>query len=108
LSGEVRKVSDIVEFKPKVTRAYDTEYVPITDILNTMILIKDFTITSFDNREVVDILAETLDGNEFATRTSSKIVLRQLKEYEKELKSGKKLKCKIVKRKRYYTLAPPT
>ncbi len=101
-------MSDIIEFKPKYTRAYNVEYVQVTDILNMPIIIKDFVITMFNDREIAEVLVEDLNNNEFAFKTSSKVVLRQLKEYEKELKSGKRLKCKIVKRKRYYTLAPPT
>jgi hypothetical protein len=100
-------MSDIIEFKPQYVRAYNVEYVQVTDILNTPVIIKDFIIDMFNDREVAEILAEDLNNNEFAFRTSSKVIIKQLKQYEREIKMGKKLKCKIVKRKRYYTLAPP-
>jgi hypothetical protein len=99
--------SDIIEYSVSYQRPYDTEYKRIDEILNIPLLIKDITAERYNDREVIHILAETLDGKEFATRTSSSVLIRQLKQFEQLLKSGKKLKAKIVKRKRYYTLAPP-
>ncbi len=100
-------MSEIIDFKPRYNRAFNVEYVPVVDILNVPILIKDFVVTQFNDREIVEILVQLSDGSEVATRTSSRVIIKQLREYEKALKEGKKLRCKIVRRKRYYTLAPP-
>jgi len=99
--------SDVIEYKPTFTRPFDAQYVRIDEILNLTVFIKDFTIEKFGDREVMHILLETLDGKEMATRTSSKVLIKQLKPFESAFKAGKKLKAKIVRRKRYYTLAPP-
>ncbi len=100
-------MSDIIEFKLKFNNTYDVEYVPITDIINVPILIIDFQISQFEDREIAEVLVEDLNGNKFAFKTSSKVIIKQIRGYEREIKTGKKLKCKIIKRKRYYTLAPP-
>jgi len=98
---------DVVEYQPTYTRPYDVEYKRIDEVLNIPVLIKDVTVEKYNDREIIHVLCETLDGKEFATRTSSSVLLKQLKQFETLLKSGKKLKAKIVRRKRYYTLAPP-
>jgi len=99
--------SDVIEFKPTFTRPYDVQYVRIDELLNIPVFIKDFVIERFNDREVMHVLLETIDGKEVATRTSSKVLIKQLKPFEASFKAGKKLKAKIVRRKRYYTLAPP-
>jgi hypothetical protein len=101
------KDTDIIEYSATYSRPYDVEYRRLEEIINMPVLIKDITIETFDNREVMHILMEDLQGHEFATRTSSSVLLKQLKQFEQLLKAGKKLKAKIVRRKRYYTLAPP-
>jgi hypothetical protein len=101
------KDTDIIEYQPTYNRPYDVEYRRVDEILNLPLIIKDITVEHYNDREVINILVETLDGKEFATRTSSSVLIKQLKQFESLLKSGKKLKAKIVKRKRYYTLAPP-
>ena len=98
---------DIIEYSPTYQRPFDTEYRRIDEILNIPLIIKDVVFERYNDREIVHILAETLDGKEFATRTSSSVLLKQLRQFESLLKNGKKLKAKISKRKRYYTLAPP-
>ena len=101
-------MSDIIEFRSEFSKPFDTQYKSIDEILNKPILIKDIAIIEFQGRQIIHILAEDLEGNEFAFRTSSKVIIKQLTQFEKHLKEGKKLKCKITKRKRYYTLAPPS
>jgi len=98
---------DVIEYSATYSRPYDVEYKRIDEILNIPVLIKDVTVEKYNDREIIHVLCETLDGKEFATRTSSSVLLKQLKQFEQLLKSGKKLKAKIVRRKRYYTLAPP-
>jgi len=98
---------DIIEYSPAYQRPFDTEYRRIDEILNIPLIIKNVVFERYNDREIVHILAETLDGKEFATRTSSSVLLKQLRQFESLLKNGKKLKAKIAKRKRYYTLAPP-
>jgi hypothetical protein len=99
--------SDIIEYSVTYQRPYDVDYKRVDEILNIPLLIKDVTIEHYNSREVIHILCETLDGKEFATRTSSAVLIKQLKQFEQLLKSGKRLKARIAKRKRYYTLAPP-
>ena len=99
--------SDVIEYKPTFTRPFDAQYVRIDEILNLTILVKDIAVERFNDREVLHIFFETPDGKEMATRTSSKVLIKQLKPFETNFKAGKKLKAKIVRRKRYYTLAPP-
>jgi hypothetical protein len=99
---------NVIEYKPQISRPYAVQYVRIDEILNISILIKDFVVERFNDREIMHVLFETIDGKEMATRTSSKVLIKQLRPFESALKAGKKLKVKIVKRKRYYTLAPPT
>jgi hypothetical protein len=99
---------NVIEYRPTYSRPFNAEYVRVDEVLNIPVLIKDFVIEKFNDREVVHILIETLDGKEMATRTSSRVLIKQLKPFESALKAGKKLKARIVKRKRYYTLAPPT
>jgi hypothetical protein len=108
-SREVVELSneDIIEYSPTYQRPFDTEYRRIDEILNIPLLIKDMTFEKYEDRQIAHILAETLDGKEFATRTSSSVLIKQLKQFEQIFKSGKKLKAKIIRRKRYYTLAPP-
>ncbi|MEM3414880.1 MAG: hypothetical protein QXP36_03790 [Conexivisphaerales archaeon] len=103
---EIRN-DDVIEYQPSFNRPYDVEYKRIDEVLNLPILIKDIVVEKYNDREIIHVLYETLDGKEFATRTSSSVLLKQLKQFEQLLKSGKKLKAKIVRRKRYYTLAPP-
>jgi hypothetical protein len=98
---------DVIEYKPTFSRPFNAEYVRIDELLNIPVLIKDFTVEKFNDREIAHILIETLDGREIATRTSSKVLIKQLRPFENAFKAGKKLKAKIIKRKRYYTLAPP-
>ena len=111
--SEKRKINvnvsedSVIEYRPQISRPYNVQYIKIDEILNITILIKDFTIERFNDREIMHILFETLDGKEMATRTSSKVLIKQLQPFENAFKAGKKLKAKIVRRKRYYTLAPP-
>jgi hypothetical protein len=98
---------NVIEYKPVYTRPFNVQYVRIDEILNIPVFIKDFTIEKFNDREVIHILLETLDSKEIATRTSSRVLIKQLMPFESAFKAGKKLKAKIIKRKRYYTLAPP-
>jgi hypothetical protein len=99
--------SDIIEYSVAFQKPFESEYRRVDEVLNIPILIKDIVFERYNDREMVHILCETLDGKEFATRTSSAVLIKQLRQFEQLLKSGKKLKAKIVKRKRYYTLAPP-
>jgi hypothetical protein len=99
---------DVIEFRPQISRPYTTQYVRIDEILNIPILIKDFVVEKFNDREIMHVLFETVDGKEMATRTSSKVLIKQLKPFEQAFKAGKKLKAKIIRRKRYYTLSPPS
>ena len=101
------KDTDIIEYQPTYQRPFETEYKRVDEVLNIPLLIKDVVFEQYNDREIAHILCETLDGKEFATRTSSSVLIKQLKQFEQLLKSGKKLKAKIAKRKRYYTLAPP-
>jgi len=98
---------DVIEYQPTYTRPYDVEYKRIDEILNIPVLIKDVAVEKYNDREIIHILMEDLQGHQFATRTSSSVLIKQLKQFETLLKSGKKLKAKIVRRKRYYSLAPP-
>jgi len=98
---------DVIEYSPVYQRPFDTEYKRVDEVLNIPLLIKDVVFEQYNDREIAHILCETLDGKEFATRTSSSVLIKQLRQFEQLLKSGKKLKAKIAKRKRYYTLAPP-
>ena len=97
----------VIEYKPTFVRPYSVQYVRIDEMLNLTVYIKDFTIEKFGDREVMHILLETLDGKEMATRTSSRVLIKQLQPFKSAFEAGKKLKAKIVRRKRYYTLAPP-
>jgi hypothetical protein len=111
--GEKRKTSanvgedSVIEFKPQISRPYNVQYVRIDEILNIPVLIKNFVVEKFNDREVMHILIETPEGREVATRTSSRVLIKQLMPFKSALESGKRLKAKIIKRKRYYTLAPP-
>ena len=98
---------NVIEYKPQVSRPFDVQYVRIDEILNLTVFIKDIVTERFNDREVLHILIELSDGREVATRTSSRVLIKQLKPFEASFKAGKKLKAKIIRRKRYYTLAPP-
>jgi hypothetical protein len=104
----VTSEDSVIEYRPQISRPYAVQYVRIDEILNLPIYIKNFVIEKFNDREIAHILIETLDGREIATRTSSRVLIKQLQPFKNAFEAGKKLKAKIVKRKRYYTLAPPT
>lgn len=103
------KIVDFNELK-RVRNPFGTERIERLDTyINKEVVIRDYKVDegTIQNKKVnfVYILAIDPEKNEEITlRTTSEVILRQLRQIENYLREGYLVKARIVKKKRYLSL----
>jgi len=89
---------EVVEYHPsrKVEGLDGTE--PLTNMAGKTIVIYDVQFIETDRYTIAKVWA-----NEGVFRTTSEVLVKQLKEIKELISKGKKVKAKVIKRGRYYT-----
>lgn len=103
------KIINFSELK-RTRNPFNTEKVERLDsFINKEIIIKDYRVDEgvIQNKKVnfTYILAVDPETNEEVTlRTTSEVILKQLRQLEPYLKEGYLVKAKVIKKKRYLSL----
>lgn len=106
MSGKIINFSEL----KKTRNPFNTEKVERLDVyINREIIIRDYKIDegTIQERKVnfIYILAIDPSTNEEVTlRTTSEVILKQLRQIEPYLKDGYLIKARIIKKKRYLSL----
>jgi hypothetical protein len=92
------KEEEVVEYHPskKIADLDGTE--PLTNIAGRTIIIEDVEFYETGRYTIAKVKAK-----EGVFRTTSEVLVKQLKEIKQLTDQGKKVKAKVIKRGRYYT-----
>jgi hypothetical protein len=96
---EVNKKEEIIDYKPKRTIQELDGTKPLIQLVNETFIIEDvkfFETPSFT-------IAKVMVKDKGAYRTTSEVLIKQLKEIKQLLEQGKKVRVTLAKVKQYYT-----